>query len=269
MGNQFLNYLGKAHSDFIHAKGKLASNKLIELLGPKSKENILEVGFGTGATLVRLAALHKTANFFGFELSELMFHKAVERIRFCGLSDKVQLVLLTDRNKFPATDNTFDKVYCESIIAIQEGDDFKNLFLEIQRVLKPNGMLVFNETIWLEKTERETAQSMNSTCKQLFGIIQSNDEYLHIQDWKNLLFEIGFEVQVEISLLETNETKTFKLLPLPLFLSKLYTLKGKMKAVFTTEMRKEWKDYKRKISSLNNHAGALMQGFIIKSVNRK
>ena len=56
MGNQILNYLGKAHSDFIHAKGKLASNKLIELLGPKSKENILEVGFGTGATLVRLAA---------------------------------------------------------------------------------------------------------------------------------------------------------------------------------------------------------------------
>lgn len=84
-----------------------------------------------------------------------------------------------------------------------------------------------------------------------------------------MLSELGFEVEVEISLLETNETKPFKWLPLPVLLSRLYTLKGKIKAVFTTEMRYERKDYKRKISSLNNHAGALMQGFIIKSVNRK
>lgn len=269
MSNDILTYLGNANTANIHARGMLASIKLIELLRPLPTEKILEVGFGTGETIIRAASMGRDTNFFGVELSELMYRKAIERIRFCGKTDRIQLTLLETKNKLPYLDHTFDKVYAESIIAIQEGEDFNELLAEIKRVLKPDGEFIFNETIWLETTDKETAKRVNEECKRMFGIIQSNHDYPYLKSWKKLLNEIGFECQLDISLSKIHPTSLLNLVSFTMLLSKMYTSIGKIKAIIKSSMRKERETFKGKMFLLANGNVKLLEGIIIKACNKK
>ncbi|MDC0257771.1 class I SAM-dependent methyltransferase [Crocinitomicaceae bacterium] len=266
MTDQILEYFGKSHASHIHARGKVSTIKLIELLEVKGSEKILEIGFGTGATLVQIAARSK-ADFFGYETSKVMFQKALKRIRFCKMRERINLTLIEKKNQFPVPDSTFDRVYCESIIAIQEDDDFLNLLLEIKRVLKPNGILLFNETIWLDNTKKSEAQKINSECKKSLGIIQSNHDYLHVIDWKNVLEKIGFkqELEMRVADIPTLKGKVSRFT----FLSKIFTLTGKTKALTSVSMRRNWKSFQLEIDSIMKNQEKLMEGVIIKAYNNK
>lgn len=266
MTNQILEYFGNSHASHIHARGRISTNKIIELLEAKKSEKILEIGFGTGATLVQMAA-HYEAEFFGYETSKVMYQKAVKRIHFCKMQEKVNLTLIEKKNHFPVPDSTFDRVYCESIIAIQEDSDFHNLLLEIKRVLKPNGVLLFNETIWLETTSRSKAQKINSECKKSFGIIQSNCEYMHTNDWKSLLIKIGFRPELELTV--ANIVPKKEKISTSTLQSRIFTLIGKIKASTSFSMRRNWKDFQLKMDSILNDHEKLMEGIIIKAYNNK
>ncbi len=266
MSNQILEYFGYSHASHIHARGKLSTHKLIELLEAQENEKILEVGFGTGATIIQMAAQSK-AQFFGYELSALMYQKALKRVQFCKMQEKVNLALLENKNLFPVPDNTFDRVYAESIIAIQEKSDFLDLLLEIKRVLKPNGVFLFNETIWLDTVSRSKAKQINTACKMSFGIIQSNDDYLHIDDWKNLLTEIGFKHASEVRVADLVPIK--ESLSWTSFYSRMFTLIGKAKATTSVSMRRNWKNFQLKMRSINNSQEKLMEGIIVKAYNNK
>lgn len=266
MTNQILEYLGNSHATYIHAGGKLSSQKMFEMLEPQENEKILEIGFGTGATLVQMAVQSK-AQFFGYELSPLMYQKALQRIQFCKMFNRINLTLLEKKNHFPTPDNTFDRIYIESIIAIQEGSDFRNLLLEIKRVLKQNGVLLFNETIWLETTSKNKAEWINEECKKSFGIIQSNHEYMHVANWKNILTEIGFENEFAISVSEIRQLK--EKISEPILRSKVFTLIGKMKTLVSPTMRRNWKNFQLKMDSIMNSREKLMEGIIIKAYNKK
>jgi len=266
MTDHILEYLGNSHASYIHARGKLSTIKIIELLEAQENEKVLEIGFGTGATLVQMATQSK-AQYFGYEMSPLMYQKALKRVQFCKMLKRINLTLLEKKNNFPAPDSTFDRVYAESIIAIQEDSDFRNLLLEIKRVLKPNGVLLFNETIWLESTNKSKAKYINEECKKSFGIIQSNHEYLHIADWKNLLMEIGFRLEFEMRVTEISplKGKIFE----STFCSKIFTLIGKTKASTSLSMRRNWKNFQLKMDSIINKHEKLMEGIIIKAYNKK
>ena len=266
MTHQILEYFGNSHASYIHARGKSSTNKMVELLEAQKNEKILEIGFGTGATLVQMAIQSK-AQFFGYEMSTIMYQKALKRIQFCKLSKRINLTLLDKKNHFPAPDSTFDLVYCESIIAIQEDDDFLNLLHEIKRVLKPNGILLFNETIWLDSTKKSEAQKINSECKKSFGIIQSNHDYLHVTDWKNVLEKIGFKHEFEMRVADIPKLKG-KVSRFT-FLSKIFTLIGKTKALTSVSMRRNWKSFQLEIDSIIKNQEKLMEGVIIKAYNNK
>lgn len=265
MSLPILDYLGKTHASYVHGRGLISTYKLHNLLGAQQGEKILEIGFGTGATLVLMSSLSK-ADFYGFEISPVMWKKASQRIRFCGLSKKIQLTLLEEKNKFPALDNSFDRIYLESIIAIQEGDDFKNILLEIKRVLKPNGILIFNETIWLETTDLAKARHINERCKESFGIIQANHEFLHPSDWKKFLNEIGFQVELDLPVAEIENIR--KKTSLSITLSNLYTFIGKLKATLSPTNRKQWMKYTMQMQEITKEAPRLMEGRIIKANNK-
>ena len=261
MTAKLLDYFGNSHAAYIHASGKRASCKMAELLEAKEGEKILEVGFGTGASLVRMAAQSK-ACFQGYELSSIMYEKALERIRFSKMSGRITIHLMEKKNHFPAADNTFNKVYCESIIAIQEGSDFNTLLLEIKRVLKPGGVLLFNETIWLDTTGKDHAKNINEQCKNAFGIIQSTHEYLHLADWKKVLTEMGFIPELVLPVSEIRQIK--EKISLPVISSKIYSLTGKIKTL-TPSMKREWKNYHTAIASIMKDSEKLMEGIIIRA----
>ncbi len=268
MGNNILHHFAKAHTGYLHARGKASTDILLAMLAPEDNESILELGFGTGATLVQLAAENEKVHCYGLERSPLMFQKAQDRIRFCGLSKRIRLALSSSINQFPYPDDTFNKVYVESVLAIQEGMDLVNMLLEIQRVLKQNGILILNETLWLESTDRETAKRINIDNKRIYGIIQSNHEYAYLDDWKKLLADIGFVAQLDFRLSALSAASMTKAINIPILLSRLFSLLGKVKLKLSPSMIKESRQYYSAVPSFDPHE-KLMEGIILKVINQK
>lgn len=163
-------------------------------LNCQENEHILEIGFGTGATIVELASRNKQTRFSGIEVNELMHQKAIKRIKLCGLANTIECHLNNQISALPFPENAFDKIYCESVLAILEGDDLPRLLAEIRRVLKPTGIFLFNETVWTSKASQEIIKKVNAFCKANYQIIQANPDYPRLQDWVNLLQTSGFDV---------------------------------------------------------------------------
>ena len=264
-----LDYYGKTHASYLHANGKRATQQLINLLNPCPNERILEIGFGTGATLVTLASSYKHTKFFGYELSQNMFQIATRRIAFCFLKNTIKLVLLSQKNKFPDAENTFDKIYIESVLGIQEKEDFKSMLLEIKRVLKPNGVLIFNETIWLDSTPIKVINKINSSCKKTFGIIQANEEYPYLRNWKNILEELNFNTIKVIPQNHLEKTQLPTVTSTSLLLSNIFTAKGKLLAFISPSLKERNKFIKKNINLIMKDYNAVMQGVLVKSVLEK
>jgi len=267
MKGQILDYFGSINEAYIHAKGKIASQKLIELLDCKYDEVILEIGFGSGATLAHLASVFTKNTFHGLERSNTMYQTASRRIQFCQLAKNTHLHLNEQDQQLVIEENTFDKVYAESVIAIQEEDGIEKMFREIRRILKPNGVLIFNETIWLDSVDADTAKKINDACLQSFGIIQSNATLTHVSDWVHLLTKIGFEVELVVNVNELTKSAKLKV-NLPTLRSNLFTFWGKMKFFFSPSLRTEWKKYSQEMTAIMPPT-KMMEGMIIKATNKK
>lgn len=223
-----LTALSKENAAYIHARGWFATRFLIEKLSCQPKENILEIGFGTAATLVALASRHKDSHFFGVEKSKKMYDKGIQRIAFCGLSGRIKCQYIQQIPALPFSASSMDKIYCESVLAIQEGQDLPEMLKEIWRILRPNGKLIFNETIWLKGTQNHLILQVNEACKSSYGIIQSNSIYPTIESWQSLLNQIGFEVIEKVSVDELSEDSPGAV-NWRVALSSLFTLTGKVK----------------------------------------
>ncbi len=269
MRNEILNFFGRIHAQYIHAWGELGTRVLIKELDCQPNEEILEIGFGTGTTLVRLFSKNKRTKFYGIDFAPLMYKKAKARLRFCMAGNSVKLSLMKDKKQIPFETNSLDKIFLESVLGIQEGNDLKDLLMEINRVLRPNGFLVMNETIWLETTSSEKINHINDFCKHNFGIIQSNAHYPYLKDWIDLLVSVNFQCESVIKLdeikfdIKSEFRKPYKLLSLA------FTAAGKIKTLLSRSVRKEEKDYYRKMKQIIPDKTPLMGGIIIKLRNEK
>ena len=269
MENKILNYFGKAHTQYIHSRGKIGTQVLIQVLNCEPKEEILEIGFGTGATLVQLLSSNKKTKFYGLEISQLMYKKAKARLRFSLIGESVKLSLMNHRTQLPFSTDSFDKIFLESVLAIQEDDDLEVLLKEIQRVLRPNGILIMNETIWLDSTNLDEILHINELCKRFFGIIQSTSHYPFLKDWKELLANLNFECE-SITKLDDVEDDLKSEFRFPYqMLSFAFTSIGKIRSALNRSMRKEKKIYFQKMNQILPENKRLMEGIIIKAINKK
>ncbi|MGB5529863.1 MAG: class I SAM-dependent methyltransferase [Ignavibacteriaceae bacterium] len=269
MQNEILNYFSKTHAQYIHAKGEIGTRVLIQTLNCQSNEDVLEIGFGTGTTLTQIYSNNKKTRFYGLEQSPLMYKKAKARLRFSLIGESIKLGLMEQKDRIPFPTNSFDKIFLESVLGIQEDDDLQVLLGEIGRVLKPNGILVMNETIWLNSTNMNEILYINDFCKRSFGIIQSSSDYPYLRNWIDLLARLNFECESVIKLDEVKEVfKSEFRFPYRL-LSLTFTALGKIKSNLSSSMIKERKSYSQKEKQINPGNKPLMEGIIIKAVNKK
>ncbi|KXB02449.1 hypothetical protein AKJ45_03510 [candidate division MSBL1 archaeon SCGC-AAA261F19] len=121
--------------------GKKVRERGLELLNPRSGEEILEVGFGTGCALVDIARLvGKEGKVYGVDISEKMVKLAEERVEKEGLSDRVELSK-GDARELSYEDNKFDRVYMAETLELFSAPDITKVLDEIKRVLKNVGCL--------------------------------------------------------------------------------------------------------------------------------
>ena len=269
MQNDILNYFGRSHAQYLHAKGELGTNVLIQMLNSQPEEKILELGFGTGTTLVQLSSCNKKTKFYGVESSILMLNKAKARLRFCLLGDLVSLSFMKNKNHIPFESNSFDKIYLESVLAIQEGNNLQYLLEEIRRVLKPDGILIMNETLWLDSTNLDEIIHINKLSKNAFGIIQSNSEYPYLNNWTELLNKFNFECELTTILDDVKDEIKSEFRTLHKIASFTYTAIGKIRARLNQELRKENGLYKMNMKKINPENKPLMRGIIIKARKKK
>ncbi|MGI9058432.1 MAG: class I SAM-dependent methyltransferase [Ktedonobacteraceae bacterium] len=111
----------------------------VALLSVQPTDHILEIGFGPGTTIQRLAALASEGQVTGIDFSHTMLQVARKRN---ALAIKAGCVNLTYGNatNLPYSENSFDKAL--SIHALYFWPDALQTLQEIQCVLKPGGMLV-------------------------------------------------------------------------------------------------------------------------------
>lgn len=115
--------------------------KGLELLAIQEGETVLEIGFGTGFTLVELAKfVGKTGRVCGIDITPAMVEITRKRLEKEGLIDKVQ-VCEGDATNIPFEDNVFDAVYMASTLELFDTPDIPKVLGEIKRVLKPGGRL--------------------------------------------------------------------------------------------------------------------------------
>ena len=111
----------------------------IELLAPEAKDTVLDVGFGGGYSLWRLARKVTQGKVIGVDYSPEMVNRAASLIRLRRLSSRVE-ARCADVANLPFPARTFDKAL--TVNSIYYWPDAMAGLGEIARVMKPRARLV-------------------------------------------------------------------------------------------------------------------------------
>jgi ubiquinone/menaquinone biosynthesis C-methylase UbiE len=170
-------------------------NKLIEEVKPKSEENILEFGFGTGQNLIIANRVSSKTHFIGLDIDPKV--KRIAEYKLTSKSIDIPLVLY-DGGKFPFESNTFDKVFSSLVFHQLDTQTKKHCFSEIYRVLKPNGKLTIGD--W--------GKPKSKFRRYLFYIVQLLDGFKTTQAnveglLPTFILDIGFKNVKETGFINT------------------------------------------------------------------
>jgi demethylmenaquinone methyltransferase/2-methoxy-6-polyprenyl-1,4-benzoquinol methylase len=113
----------------------------LQFLGVRSGETVLEIGFGTGKTLLQLArSVGETGKVYGLDISEGMLEVAGNRLRKEGLSGRVELKC-GDATALAFPDQSFEAVFLCFTLELFDTPEIPIVLQECYRVLRPNGRI--------------------------------------------------------------------------------------------------------------------------------
>ncbi len=126
----------------------------LQALGAREGEAVLEIGFGTGRSLLPLAqAVGSGGRACGVDLSRGMCRVARARLVRAGLAGRVPLVC-GDTLRLPFAAGTFDAILMSFTLELFEAQDMPVVLQECGRVLRRGGRLA---VVALAKTARAGA----------------------------------------------------------------------------------------------------------------
>jgi len=113
----------------------------LKMLGARPGEDVLEIGSGTGHSLVALAqAVTRTGSVLGVDLSGGMLHTARVRLRRSGWSEHVTC-LLGDAASLPFGTSSFDAVFSSFTLELFDTPEIPVVLQGCLRVLKAEGRI--------------------------------------------------------------------------------------------------------------------------------
>ena len=148
-GSRPSGLLGRLTGHFLNRETRNTNRVALVALDPQPGEEVLEIGFGGGATLSRLLAVEKT-RISGLELSETMVAQSNSRFRREIADSRLDLTQ-GDVAALPYADGSFDKVL--TVNTIYFWTDPAAALNEIGRTLRPGGRIVIGFRI-KEKMEQ-------------------------------------------------------------------------------------------------------------------
>jgi len=113
----------------------------LQFLGVRPGETILEIGFGTGKTLLQLArSVGESGKVYGLDISEGMIEVAGNRLRKEGLFGRVELKC-GDATALAFPDQSFEAVFLCFTLELFDTPEIPIVLQECYRVLRPNGRI--------------------------------------------------------------------------------------------------------------------------------
>ena len=160
-------------------------------------ERVLEIGFGTGNSLINMAeSVGPTGRVCGIDVSGGMLKVAQRKISEKCLSDRVELSI-GDARDLPYMDNSFNAAFASFTFELFPLDDIPVALEQVRRVLKESGRLGVVSMAMVE--EGEPSSLMEKTY------IWMHRHFPHIVDCRPIdpvqyLQDAGFIIQKEIRL---------------------------------------------------------------------
>jgi cyclopropane fatty-acyl-phospholipid synthase-like methyltransferase len=189
----YLEHLARLGAADLHPAERRGSARLEHALDLNPGQRVLEIGCGTGQTLIRLAASHDVT-LHGVDRMSRMLATARRRVSLAGVGRRVGLTR-ADGVRLPFADGSFDRVYMESVLGFQTPGRARELLAEVRRVLAPGGRLVANEAVWRSGTSSETVSTIHESSVDDFGLAQATRAGWTAQDWTTCMRESGFTVR--------------------------------------------------------------------------
>ena len=113
----------------------------LQLLDAQPGESVLEIGFGTGHSLIKLGqAVDSAGKVTGIDLSPGMITVARQRVRQAGLKDRIFLYP-GDATDLPFSAQQFQAIFMSFTLELFATDEIPVVLAECQRVLQPGGRL--------------------------------------------------------------------------------------------------------------------------------
>jgi ubiquinone/menaquinone biosynthesis C-methylase UbiE len=189
----FLRYLARIESADIHPGGASASRALVRALDLSPGMSVLEVGCGTGRTLLRLVG-KADVDLIGIDAMPEMLQAAEARLRRAGVSDRVRLLQSPPGRAFPLPPNSVDRVVGESVVCWQIADDARALLGDMAAVLRPGGRCVLVEAVWRAGTPDDMVERIYSSSIRDFGLCQASPQNWAAERWCQEMHRTGFRV---------------------------------------------------------------------------
>ncbi len=113
----------------------------LEVLAIREGEAVLEIGFGPGHALRRIAEqVGEAGKAYGLDISWGMVKLAMKRLVRCGLEGRVN-VCCGDALRLPYRSSVFDAAFMSFTLELFDTPDIPVVLGEIKRVLRPKGRL--------------------------------------------------------------------------------------------------------------------------------
>lgn len=137
----FYDAFGPVYSFFASPFEKRFTFLGLKLLNISPREDILDVGFGTGEALKYIAErVGKKGSVYGIDISSTMVNITKKKLKNADLADRVHL-RRKDATTLPYSSNRFDAVFMSFTLELFRKEDIFQVLKEIKRVLNPKGRL--------------------------------------------------------------------------------------------------------------------------------
>jgi ubiquinone/menaquinone biosynthesis C-methylase UbiE len=120
---------------------RLFQEEGLRRLDVKEGEQVLEIGFGTGHSLVALARqVSESGRVYGLDVSEGMLRVARQEVAKAGLMDRMDLST-GDAEAMPFVDDSFDALFMSFVLELFDTPQIPAVLQECRRVLISGGRM--------------------------------------------------------------------------------------------------------------------------------